>query len=111
MKNLIILEMANNHSGDLEHGKKIIEESHICIPYFEEFEFVFKFQYRDLDTFIRPDMKSDLTIPLIKRFSETRLGEEEFVKLIDFSKKKGFGTMVTPFDENSVDLAISHDVD
>lgn len=112
MKNLIILEMANNHSGCLEHGKKIIENyADICLPHHKEFEFVFKFQYRDLDTFIRPDMKSDLTIPLIRRFSETRLSELEFLELIEFCKTKGFGTMVTPFDENSVDLAIKHDVD
>ena len=81
--------MANNHSGDLKHGEKIIEKyAEICLSYFEEFEFVFKFQYRDLETFIRPDMKSDLTIPLIKRFSETRLTEKEFIKLIDLCKKK-----------------------
>ena len=89
MKNLIILEMANNHSGDLEHGKKIIEKySKICLPYFEFFEFVFKFQYRDLDTFIRPDMKSDKNIPLIKGFLIQDYLEKEFLKLIEFCKRK-----------------------
>ena len=41
-KNLFVLEMANNHSGDLEHGKKIIEKYYqICLPYFEDFELIF----------------------------------------------------------------------
>ena len=89
MQPLIILEMANNHCGDVNHGKKIIETyAEICEKYKKQFQFVFKFQYRDLETFIRKDMKGDFTIPLIKRFSETKLSKLEFKELIDFCKLK-----------------------
>ena len=112
MRKLIILEMANNHSGSLNHGKNIVDSYHqICESYMIKFEFVFKFQYRNLDTFIRPDMKGDTSIPLIKRFSETRLSEEEYIELLDYCREKNFGVMVTPFDEDSVDKIISHNVD
>ena len=104
--------MANNHSGDVEHGKKIIDTySEICKKYNSHFEFVFKFQYRDLETFIRKDMAGNFNIPLIKRFSETKLLNSEFKQLISFCKLKNLGTMVTPFDEKSVDNLIDHDVD
>ena len=109
---IIILEMANNHCGDVNHGMKIIETyAEICKKYKKQFQFVFKFQYRDLETFIRKDMKGDFTIPLIKRFSETKLSKIEFKELIDFCKIKNMGTMVTPFDEKSVDTLIEHEVD
>ncbi len=112
MKKLIILEMANNHSGLIDHGKKIIDAySKICSIYLKKYEFVFKFQYRDLATFIRKDMREDLTIPLIKRFSETKLKNEEFLELIKHCRKSNFGVMVTPFDEISVDTACEHNVD
>ena len=112
MKTLIILEMANNHSGSIEHGKKIIDAySKVCSSFFDKYEFVFKFQYRHLDTFIRKDMKDDLSIPLIKRFSETRLQNKEFLELNKYCRKCQFGVMVTPFDEISVERACDHKVD
>lgn len=111
-KKLIILEMANNHSGSLDHGKKIIQSyADICQNYNNNFEFVFKFQYRDLDSFIRKDMVGNLEIPLIKRFSETKLTESEFLNLIKCCRLNNFGVMVTPFDEISVEKAVQHDVD
>ena len=111
MKKLIILEMANNHSGLVDHGKKIIDTySKICSDYSNKYEFVFKFQYRDLETF-RKDMKGDLSVPLIKRFSDTKLENEEFLGLIDFCHNCQFGVMVTPFDEISVERACEHKVD
>ena len=112
MKRLIILEMANNHSGSLEHGKKIIHTySKICSDFSEKYEFVFKFQYRNLKTFIRKDMQGDLNTPLIKRFSETKLENEEFLELIEYCSENKFGSMVTPFDEISVERACEHNVD
>lgn len=112
MKRLIILEIANNHAGSVDHAKSIIKTySEICKNFLENFDFVFKFQYRDLDNFIRKDMAGNHEIPLIKRFSETRLNTNQFKEIIDFCKTNNMGTMVTPFDENSVDLLIKHNVD
>ena len=112
MKPLIILEMANNHSGSVSHGQAIINAyAEICREHKNNYDFVFKFQYRDLDTFIRKDMAGNHEIPLIKRFSETRLSTADFEILLDTSREQGFGTMVTPFDEASVDQLLSHNVD
>ena len=47
-------EIANNHMGDIEHGKALLSElKKVCLPY--DYEFIVKFQFRDLDTFIHPD--------------------------------------------------------
>ena len=61
-KELIVLEVANNHQGDFEHGKKIIDVySEIIKEYKNIFDFAIKFQYRNLSTFIHPDfIDSDL---------------------------------------------------
>lgn len=104
--------MANNHFGCVEHGKSIIAAyASICDDFRSTFEFVFKFQFRDLDTFIRKDMAGNLDIPLIKRFSETRLDIKDFDVLLTECRKHGFGTMVTPFDETSVQHSINLKVD
>jgi len=112
MKPLIILEMANNHSGSVSHGQAIISAyAEICREHRDHYDFVFKFQYRDLDTFIRKDMAGNHGIPLIKRFSETRLSPVDFEVLLDACRRHGFGTMVTPFDEASVKQLLTHNVD
>lgn len=47
---LFVLEMANNHMGDVEHGLHVIRTfGRICSKY--PFNFAFKLQYRELDTF------------------------------------------------------------
>ena len=111
-KYLIILEMANNHSGSVDHAKTIIRAySEICKPYIDSFRFVFKFQFIDLDTFIRRDFSGNYEIPLIKRFEETRLSQHDFSEILASCRHYGFETMVTPFDEPSVDNIVSQSVD
>ncbi len=104
-KPLIVLDMANNHNGDIEHGLRIIREaSRVCEEFKNDFTFGFKFQYRDLDTFIHPDYKDKKDIKYVKRFSETRLTDSEFKLMKDEVERLGFVSICTPFDENSVDL-------
>src|SRR3989344_4935627 len=112
-KPLFIFEMANNHMGDVEHGLKIIREIHKATQEFTDMDwnFAFKFQYRDLDTFIHPDYKDRMDLKYVKRFSETKLTEEEFLALKKEAEKLGFITMCTPFDEASVDLVVKHNYD
>lgn len=107
---LFIFEMANNHSGDVEHGLKIIKEITKATNGFD-FKFAFKFQYRDLDTFIHPDYQGRDDIKYVKRFSDTRLSEDDFLVLMDEIKKSGFITVCTPFDEKSVDKIVKHGFD
>lgn len=108
--NLFVFEMANNHMGDVEHGLKIIRKIHDVCKRFT-FKFAFKFQYRDLDTFIHSDYMSRTDFKYVKRFMETNLSEAERKLLKDEANKLGFTAICTPFDENSVDLIEKHNYD
>ena len=70
-KPLVVLEMANNHMGDVTHGKALISAlTEVVEPFRSKFDFSVKFQFRHLDTFIHRDYKgSDLKF--VKRFEET----------------------------------------
>jgi sialic acid synthase SpsE/quercetin dioxygenase-like cupin family protein len=108
--NLFVLEMANNHMGDIEHGIEVVRAiGAVCRKY--PFKVAFKLQYRDLDTFIHPASRGRDDIKYVKRFSETRLSRADFDQLIAEIRKEGFITMVTPFDEPSVDLIESQGVE
>ena len=107
---LFTLEMANNHMGNLEHGLSVIREfGKICREY--PFSFAFKLQYRELDSFIHPDMKGRIDVPYIKRFAETRLTRNDLDTLVKEIRSQGFLTMATPFDEKSVDVIESQKLD
>ncbi len=95
--------MANNHQGSVEHGLRIIREIHQISKDFN-FNFGFKLQYRDIDTFIHPDFQKRQDIKYVKRFSDAKLDEEQFKILKNEIEKLGFISICTPFDENSVDL-------
>lgn len=111
-KPLFIFEMANNHQGDVEHGKKIIRElKKVIEPYEETFNFAVKFQYRDLDTFIHPDFIDRDDIKNVKRFKDTRLTQEQFMELKNEVTEQGMLTICTPFDENSVDRVVNQNYD
>ncbi len=109
-QNLFVFDMANNHMGDVNHGIKIINELHkVTAPF--DFQFAVKFQYRDLDTFIHPDYKDKFEFKYVKRFQETRLRDEDLLRLKQEVDSHGFISMCTPFDENSVDKIIKFDFD
>lgn len=111
-KPLFVFDMANNHNGDVDHGLKMIREIYEIIKNFKDnFLFAVKFQYRQLDTFIHPDYKDRKDIKFVKRFSETRLTEEEFKLMKEEIDRLGFISICTPFDENSVDLIEKHNFD
>ena len=111
-KPLMVFDMANNHNGDVNHGIKIIQKIYeVCEEFMEDFIFGFKFQYRDLDTFIHPDYKERMDIKYVKRFSETRLSDEDFKLMKDEVERLGFVSICTPFDENSVDLIERYNFD
>lgn len=98
---LFILEMANNHMGDPAHGVALIRAfAEVCKAF--PFQFAFKLQYRDLDTFIHPAMQGRDDLKYIKRFNETRLSREQFDALVAEIRANGFLCLSTPFDEVSV---------
>ena len=108
--NLFIFEVANNHMGDVSHGLNIIRGIHDVCKNFN-FRFAFKFQYRDIDTFIHPDFKNRTDFKYVKRFQETRLSETHQALLKEEARKLGLISICTPFDENSVDLIEKHSYD
>ena len=109
-KPLLILELANNHNGSVDHGKRIIERAAEAIDGLG-FDAAIKFQYRDLDSLIHPQFKGDYSYKYIKRFEETRLSDDQFAELIIHSREKGFRVACTPFDEVSVDKVVEHGFD
>lgn len=100
---LFIFEMANNHQGSVEHGKNIIRAMRAVCDEFPQFDYAFKFQYRELDTFIHPDFKDRMDVKNIKRFQDTKLTQEQFKELFDEVKANNFMAICTPFDEVSAD--------
>ena len=109
--NLIVFEMANNHMGDIEHGLHVIRSFGEVGRKYPEFNFAFKLQYRDLDSFIHPLKKGRDDVPYVKRFSETRLTLQQFDLLIDEMRAQGFYVMSTPFDNASVKVIEKQNLD
>lgn len=107
---LFVLEMANNHMGDVEHGLAVIREFG-AVRRKHPFRVAFKLQYRDLDTFIHPSMQGRDDVKYIKRFAETRLSRTDFDRLIAEMRNQGFLVMSTPFDETSVNLIEEQNLD
>ncbi len=101
-KDLFILDLANNHFGDVNHAKKIISKfSKIAIK--NKIKASIKFQLRDYATFIHSDaVKSD--DKYVRRFLDTKLSIKEFKELFNYVKKNKLMTSCTPFDENSVKI-------
>lgn len=109
IKPLVIFEMANNHMGDLEHGLRLVDAfGQVADGYRDWFDFGFKLQYRDLDSFIHPAFRDRTDVKHIKRFQDTRLEEGAFLKLVTRFEARGFQAICTPFDEVSVGLVEQH---
>ena len=111
LNNLFVLEMANNHMGDIDHGVELIRAFGAVCRKYPQFNFAFKLQYRDLDSFIHPDLKDRMDIKYIKRFAETRLSRQQFDNLIVEMRSNGFLTMSTSFDEVSFDMIEEQNLD
>jgi len=100
---LFIFDMANNHQGDVTHGRRIIDSVGDVVNK-EGVRGAIKFQFRQLDSFIHPsyvDSKENKHIP---RFLSTRLNKDQFGELTNAVREAGLHTMCTPFDEESVDV-------
>ncbi len=100
---LFTFEIANNHQGKLDHGLRIIREiSKVAKK--AGVRGAMKLQFRDINTFIHPDFRQSTENKHIPRFLGTRLRKKDLAALIQETKNRGMISMVTPFDEPSVDL-------
>ena len=107
---LLILDLANNHNGSVEHGKAIIDSAAEALSDII-FPAAIKFQYRNLDTLIHPDHQGNYDFKYIKRFEETRITDDQYLELVDYSRTRGFLVACTPFDEISVQKVVDHGFD
>jgi sialic acid synthase SpsE len=100
---LFVLELANNHLGDVQRGLKIIS-NYAQVVRFNNVRAAIKLQFRDVDSFIHRDFRQRDDIRYIKKTLETRLRPEDFAKLVGAIREASCIAMATPFDESSVDF-------
>jgi len=104
-ENLFVLEIANNHRGQLDRGLKIISD-YGKIVRFNNVRAACKLQFRDVDSFIHKDFKSRDDIRYIKKTLNTKMSAEDYGKLVVAIRANGCIPMCTPFDEKSIDLCV-----
>jgi N-acetylneuraminate synthase len=109
-KDLFVLDMANNHQGDVKHGLNIVR-SFAKVVKDRKARAALKFQFRQLETFIHPDHQKDSDHKQVQRFMSTRLLRDKYQILLDEVRDKGLVSMCTPFDEASVDVICDMDFD
>jgi len=98
---LFVLDLANNHQGDVEHGLRVIHE-HAEVARCHGVRAAMKFQFRELDSFIHHAAVEARTNKHVTRFLDTRLSLEQFQKLLGAVRDEGLLAICTPFDEASV---------
>lgn len=102
-ENLFVLELANNHWGQVDRGLKIIRD-HGSIVRYNNVKAAIKLQFRDVEEFIHEDFKGYKNHRYIKKTEATKLRKKDFARLIEAIKNVSCIPMATPFDEVSVDL-------
>lgn len=100
---LFVLELANNHLGDLQRGLKIVS-NYAQVVRFNNVRAAIKLQLRDVDSFIHRDFRRREDIRYIKKTLDTRLQPDDFAKLVRAIREASCIPMATPFDETSVDF-------
>jgi sialic acid synthase SpsE len=106
---LFVLELANNHLGQLQRGLKIIN-AYAQVVRFNNVRAAIKLQFRDVDHFISPDFKGRDDIRYVKKTLATKLEKHEYATLIQTIREQGCIPMATAFDEASVDLCEEFDL-
>jgi len=100
---LFVLEVANNHLGDVQRGLKIIS-NYAQVVRFNNVRAAIKLQLRDVDSFIHKDFRGRDDIRYIKKTLDTRLRPEDYAAMVKAIREASCIPMVTPFDESSVDF-------
>ena len=107
---LFVFDLANNHQGKGDHGRRIIREL-AQVARANGVRAALKFQFRDLDTFIHPAHLKESPNKHVARFLSTRLSLRDFAVLTEEVRRNGLVTMCTPFDEPSVDALVALDIE
>lgn len=107
---LFVLELANNHWGKIDRGLKIISDFARVVR-FNDVHAAIKLQFRDVDSFVHRDFRDRADVRYIKKTIDTHLPWESLQRMVEAVRAAGMVTMVTPFDEVSVDKCVEFDVD
>jgi sialic acid synthase SpsE len=108
-EDLFVLEMTNNHQGNLERGIQIIRE-HSRVVRFNNVRAAIKLQFRNLETFVHKDFIDRKDIYYIRRIHESRLSRDDYAVLVENIRQSGCIPMSTPFDEKSVDMCVEFEL-
>lgn len=109
-EDLFVLELANNHWGDVNRGLRIIKEFGTVVRY-NDVRAAIKLQFRDVENFIHKDFIGRSDIRYIKKTIDTKLSRDELATLVDAVRRAGCVRMATPFDEKSVELCVELGLD
>ncbi len=104
-EDLFVLEMANNHWGSLERGKRIVDDFAKVVRY-NNVRAAIKIQLRDVDTFIHESHRHRTDVRYIKKTLDTKMTKDDYIDLIGHIRKSGCMPMATAFDEPSVDFSV-----
>lgn len=104
-EDLFVMEMANNHQGEVDHGLRIIS-SVAQLARKHGIRAGVKFQFRSLDRFVHPKHRAATTNKHIPRFLSTELKRGQFQELYAGVRREGLLAICTPFDEESVDVIV-----
>jgi sialic acid synthase SpsE len=108
--NLFVLELANNHWGDVERGKRIIREHAYLVRQYG-IKAAIKLQFRDVPTFVHKDFRDRDDIRYVAKTTKTELSKDELYELVKEIWRVGCMAMATPFDETSVEWCREFDLD
>ena len=113
-ENLFVLELANNHSGSVERGIKIIAD-HASVVRRNNIKAAIKLQFRKIDSFVHPKFKGSIdnvnkSLYYIKKIEQKKLTKSQYKILIEKIRSVSCIPMSTPFDEDSVDLCEEFDL-
>lgn len=101
-RDLFVLDLANNHQGDVNHGLAVIKAMGEVIRG-HGVRAALKFQFRQLETLIHPDWRT-IGSKHAERFLSTALDRKQLETLLAEVRAQRLVTMCTPFDEGSVEL-------
>ena len=102
---LFVLELANNHWGDVNRGLRIVKEFSTVVRY-NDVRAAIKLQFRDVDTFVHQDFRHRDDIRYIKKTLETRLSRDEMATIVEAVRRNNCIRLATPFDDRY--YALSH---
>ena len=107
---LFVLELANNHWGKLERGLRIISDFARVVK-FNGVKASIKLQFRNVDEFVHADYRDCKDVRYIKKTLDTQMSWDNLRTMVDAVRDAGMLTMVTPFDEVSVEKCVEFGVD